>query len=170
MNPDPGPLSRPLPADRLPARGLDATVEATPAEREGLARDLGLPAIHALVGTFHVKGDARRLTVTGRVRASVARTCVVTLDDFDAEVDEEVDVEFTEAVDRDPPPDEVEITDDMPDEIVNGRIDLGALTAEFLALGLDPYPKKPGVAFESTAGQDEDDSPFAKLKGLRGDG
>ena len=34
-----------------------------------------------------------------------------------------------------------------PDEIVNGQIDLGALTAEFLALGLDPYPRKPGVDF-----------------------
>ena len=28
------------------------------------------------------------------------------------------------------------------------QIDLGALAAEFLALGLDPYPRKPGVAFD----------------------
>ena len=32
---------------------------------------------------------------------------------------------------------------DPPDEIVNGRIDLGRVTAEFLALGLDPFPRKP---------------------------
>ena len=30
---------------------------------------------------------------------------------------------------------------------MNGRIDLGQLAAEFLALGLDPYPRKPGVEF-----------------------
>ncbi len=36
---------------------------------------------------------------------------------------------------------------DPPDPIVNGRIDLGQLAAEFLALGLDPYPRKPGVEF-----------------------
>ena len=35
-----------------------------------------------------------------------------------------------------------------PDEIVNGKIDLGAVAAEFLALGLDPYPRKPGVDFD----------------------
>ena len=37
--------------------------------------------------------------------------------------------------------------EDAPDPIVDGKIDLGALAAEFLALGLDPYPRKPGVAF-----------------------
>lgn len=170
MSPDAsGPLSRPLAVDQLPARGLDTTVEATPAEREALARDFGLPAVHSLVGSFHVRGDTRRLKVTGRVRARVDQTCVVTLDPFEAEVDEKVDVDFTEAVDREPLSEEVEITDDMPDEIVGGRIDLGALTAEFLALGLDPYPKKPGVAFEAPEGSGDDGSPFAALKSLKGE-
>jgi len=58
---------------------------------------------------------------------------------------------------------------DPPDEIVNGRIDLGALTAEFLALGLDPYPRKPGVSFDETAASDRSDSPFAGLERLRRD-
>ena len=48
---------------------------------------------------------------------------------------------------------------DPPDEIGNGRIDLGALTAEFLALGLDPYPRKPGVSFGESAPSDRSDSP-----------
>jgi uncharacterized metal-binding protein YceD (DUF177 family) len=170
MTTHPGPLSRPLVVDQLPARGLDTVVEATPVERDALARDFGLAAIHALAGSFQVKGDVRRLKVSGRVKASVVQTCVVTLEPFDVEVNEEVDVDFTEAVDKGPSLDEVEITDDMPDEIVNGRIDLGALTAEFLALGLDRYPKKPGAAFETSAGEGGDDSPFAKLKELKRDG
>ena len=56
-----------------------------------------------------------------------------------------------------------------PDEIVNGQIDLGALTAEFLALGLDPYPRKPGVDFSYQDAPDEKDSPFAALGKLKGD-
>ena len=40
-----------------------------------------------------------------------------------------------------------------PDEIVNGQIDLGAITAEFLVLGLDPYPRKPGVDFSPGRGR-----------------
>ena len=35
--------------------------------------------------------------------------------------------------------------EDAPDPIVDGKIDLGALAAEFMILGLDPYPRKPGV-------------------------
>jgi hypothetical protein len=60
---------------------------------------------------------------------------------------------------------------DPPDPIVNGRIDLGALASEFLALGLDPYPRKPGVEFKSLT-EDADDarpSPFAVLGKLKKD-
>ncbi len=51
-----------------------------------------------------------------------------------------------------------------PDPIVDGQIDLGVLAAEFLALGLDPYPRKPAVDFiappeAGSAG----DSPFTVL-------
>ncbi len=42
--------------------------------------------------------------------------------------------------------DEFEIPD-PPEPIVNGFIDLGQLAAEFLVLGLDPYPRKPGAEF-----------------------
>ena len=38
---------------------------------------------------------------------------------------------------------------DPRDPIMNGQIDLGALAAEFLALNLDLYPRKPGVTFEN---------------------
>ena len=31
--------------------------------------------------------------------------------------------------------------------MIDGKIDLGALAAEFFALGLDPYPRKPGAEF-----------------------
>jgi hypothetical protein len=57
-----------------------------------------------------------------------------------------------------------------PDEIVNGQVDLGALTAEFLALGLDPYPRKPGVDFNFEDGSAKPDSPFAALGRLKGEG
>ncbi len=55
---------------------------------------------------------------------------------------------------------------DPPDEIVDRKIDVGALTAEFLALGLDPHPKKPGVEFEPVI-EDSDASPFDELARLK---
>jgi len=44
------------------------------------------------------------------------------------------------------------------------------VAAEFLALALDPYPRKPGVEFESPqpeAEPDEKASPFAALAKLK---
>ena len=61
-------------------------------------------------------------------------------------------------------PETVEIDgEDPPDPIVDGKIDLGALAAEFFALGLDPYPRKPGVAFDAARRGRGRDSPFAAL-------
>lgn len=167
MTDDALPLSRLVPVDRLPARGEAVRVEATENERAALAEAFGLPAIASLVGAYRVVGDTRRAHVTGEVRGRVTRICVVTLEPFEAEIVEDVDVDFAPAS---APRTEEEAAlreIDPPDEIVDGKIELGALTAEFLALGLDPYPRKPGVAFEPLI-EDAGASPFDELKDLKG--
>ena len=155
-------LSRPIRVADLPPEGLDITVEATAEEREALARDFKLPAIHAVTGTFHLSGTRSRVRVSGRIDAAVSQICVVTLDPFDSDIREDVDVEFAA-----PGAASAAHTADPPDEIVDGTVDLGALTAEFLALGLDPYPRKPGVDFAYEAGDDRTESPFAALGQLK---
>ena len=57
--------------------------------------------------------------------------------------------------------------EDDPDPVVDGKIDLGALAAEFFALGLDPYPRKPGAEFVAPVAQAPPDSPFTALAGRR---
>jgi hypothetical protein len=135
-------LSRPVPVGELPTEGAEVVVETTPEEREALARDFKLPALHALTGTFHLSGTPRRVHVAGRIQGRVTQVCVVTLEPFDSDIREGVDVDFAVPAAAEPVH-----GGDRPDEIVNGKVDLGALTAEFLALGLDPYPRKPGVDF-----------------------
>ncbi len=57
---------------------------------------------------------------------------------------------------------------DPPEPIVNGFIDLGQLAAEFLVLGLDPYPRKPGAEFiPPELVVDPEEHPFAALKALK---
>jgi hypothetical protein len=56
--------------------------------------------------------------------------------------------------------------EDPPEPLPDGFIDLGALAVEFLALALDPFPRKPGAAFDS-ADSDETPSPFAALAALK---
>lgn len=167
------PLSRPFDVGHVGPEGTAFTVTASPEERAALARMNGLVAIDDLVAHLDLSREGRGgVRVTGTVDATISQTCVVTLDVFEAELHESVDVHFV-------PEQEIAATTgrtsdtedagvDRPDAIVGGRIDLGAVAAEFLALALDPYPRKPGVVFDEGAqGRDKDPSPFAALSRLR---
>jgi hypothetical protein len=46
-------------------------------------------------------------------------------------------------------------------------VDLGAIASEFLILGIDPYPRKPGVVFEPNLEREAGASPFAALAALK---
>jgi uncharacterized metal-binding protein YceD (DUF177 family) len=164
-----GPLTRPVDIVHMPARGTEVHVHATDEECRALARDFKLPAIRSLTGDYTLDKTAKGIHVRGTVRADITQTCVATLEDFDSRVEEQVDVDFAtpEGMPAAPPTDEHDY--EPPDEIVRGKIDLGTLTAEFLALGLDPYPRKPGVAFDG-GDSDRDESPFAALAKLKGQG
>lgn len=163
-----GPLSRLIDVARVPPRGQEVQVVATAEECLALAKDFGLPAIQSLSGVYQLSASAKGTHVTGLVKASITQICVMTLEPFDSIIEEEVEVDFAESsgMPAEPPTDISEY--DPPDEIVNGQIDLGALTAEFLALGLDPYPRKPGIDFSYRDPSDEKDSPFAALSKLKG--
>ena len=147
------------------------TIEASPAEREALASLYELPAIAALTATLRLdpagRGGAR---VTGAVHGEFTQTCVVSLEPFPGTVDEVVDMRFApqaeEESGRRAGRETLTISladEDDPDPVVDGKIDLGALTAEIFALGLDPYPRKPGVAFDAPEPESGRESPFAPL-------
>jgi hypothetical protein len=165
------PFSRVVRVDALPREGQVVTIEATPTEREALASFYKLPAIAALTATLRLepwgRGGAR---VTGAVRGALTQICVVSLEPFPATVDEAVDVRFAPQPAADPKFSAAKETqtfsladEDEPDPVIDGKIDLGALTAEFFALGLDPYPHKPGALFEHSTKSDPADSPFSAL-------
>ena len=164
------PFSRVVRVDALPQDGQTVTIEATPAEREALASVFELPAIAALTATLRIepwgRGGAR---VTGAVHGEFTQICVVSLEPFPATVDEAVDVQFAPqaAVESRPPAARETLSlaaEDEPDPLIDGRIDLGALAAEFFALGLDPSPRTPGASFDPPHDVSEENSPFAALR------
>lgn len=165
-----GPLSRLVDVMNLPPQGTQVRVEATAEECAALARDFGLPGIQSLSGDYKLNNSAKGVHVTGAVKAAISQTCVVTLEPFDSQIEEDVEVDFAEPSGMPPEPPTEMHEYEPPDEIVNGHIDLGALTAEFLALGLDPYPRKPGVDFAYQDPADAKDSPFAALGKLKDKG
>lgn len=145
-------FSRPLRVDAIPAAGVEQRIEAGAEERAALAKFIGLPAIARLEARFGLRPLGRGvIRVQGEVHAEVTQTCVVTLEPFDATLDEPVDVRFAasprELHERRAAGGESAAEEESPDPIIDGKIDLGALAAEFLVLGLDPWPRKPGAEF-----------------------
>lgn len=167
--PEQSPLSFPVVVTDVPPKGLDVTIEANERERADVAADFDLPSIQSLVGRFHIGHTSLGLRVTGVVTARITQICAVSLDPFEADVAEEVEVDYADPSTLPPVPADGPAMDDPPDPIENGAIDLGALTAEFLALGIDPYPRKPGVDFAFDDSGEANVSPFAALAKLRED-
>jgi uncharacterized metal-binding protein YceD (DUF177 family) len=154
---------RPLSLDRIGLTGLDITIEADPAERLALAERMQIPAVLGLSCTFHLIREGRDTVLArGVLRARVTQICVITLDEFDAPLEEVFQVRFVPSGEESD-----EIDPDADDEIPfeGNTIDLGEAAAEQLGLALDPYPRIPGVEMPAVE-EEPDDHPFAALRRL----
>jgi hypothetical protein len=155
-------LHRPVRVSRIGPEAITVVVEASEAERAALAARMGLPAVPALRCGFTLlrQGDGV-VVASGRLAARVVRTCVVSLDDFEAPINEDFAVHFvpdgTESDDPDP-----ESVDEIP--YAGDTIDLGEATAEQLALSLDPYPRRPDAVLPEAEAAATD----PRLAGLAG--
>ena len=162
-----GPLSRPTDVNNVPPAGKHVHVRATAEECAALAKDFGLAGIGSLSPPMTLTGTVEGVHVAGEVKAEITQICVATLDPFDSTIEREFEVDFAKPSGMPPEPPTEMHEYEPPDEIVNGNIDLGAVMAEFLALGLDPYPRKPGVDFDFKDDGDVRDSPFAALNVMK---
>ncbi|MGA3303623.1 MAG: DUF177 domain-containing protein [Methylovirgula sp.] len=170
-------FSHPILVAEVPEGGTDVSISADAKTLRALADVDNLPNIESLDAEFHIaRKPDERFNVSGELRAKVTQICVVSLEPFESEIIEPIDVDFAqpkEAAELSAKWDAAEAAhlepgEGPPDPIIDGQIDLGALAAEFLALGLDPYPRKPGVAFEPpSAGESEPETPFSVLKRLK---
>src|SRR4051794_14265441 len=153
-------LHRPVVLDRIGPAGLDVVVEASPAECAALADRMQVPAVHALTCSYHLVREGRdHVAARGHLRARITQTCVVSLEDFETEIEEVFQVTFVPAGEEtdviDP-----EADDDLPYE--GNTIDLGEAAAEQLGLAIDPYPRMPGAELPEREAE-ETPHPFASL-------
>jgi uncharacterized metal-binding protein YceD (DUF177 family) len=167
-SPDQPELSRPVAVDKISAGGADEKIVADKDERALLAERFGLielPKLEAQLTVRPTRGG-RMFEVKGAMQADVVQRCVVTLEPLPARIEQEIKVlyaapEFLEAEGVH----EVDMEAEDVEPIADGIIDLGELLAQSLGIALDPYPRKPGVAYvEKEYGEGEETAnPFAKL-------
>lgn len=174
----PPPLRWLLDVREVAARGLTGERAASPEEKSALSQFLDLLAVNR----FHVQytltprsgGKAR---LRGSLSAEVEQACVLTRESIAAVVTHDFDVEFwpAEAIAAfEPDPETAYGADDPdpPEPLVDGRIDLGGLATELLAVNLDPYPRAPGAEFKPLTDDigSASGNPFAVLSKLKSRG
>jgi hypothetical protein len=163
----------PVAVEDIPEEGQSFALEADADVRAAIAKMVGLRDLPQLAATFDVtRQRSDGLRVVGRVFATAGQTCVVTLEPLLSPIEEDVDLLFMPRVaptpataenDNDRGPSDAKRND--PEPLIDGVVDLGGLATEFLILGLDPYPRKPGAVFEPPREHVPDEGPFAALAG-----
>jgi uncharacterized metal-binding protein YceD (DUF177 family) len=161
--------SVPVTVENIPDNGLHMKLEAPVAVLAGLAALAGVRKLQNLSADFELTRRGAKVQITGQVTARVGQNCVVTLEPIERDVSEAVDVTFAPVRAEGAPTGEVEVKLDQepPEPLVEGKVDLGALAAEFLVLGIDLYPRKADAEFIPLKVDDPESHPFAALAALK---
>ena len=160
--------------------GKNVVLQVPEASLGPLAEVIGVDRILASEARLRVEpASDSAFDVAGTVTARCVQTCGVTLEPFEADLSETIGVRFAAAAKASAESLAYRNGDDeegsagmvdLPEPIVDGMLDLGGITQEFLALAVDPYPRKPDVNFEPIVPEDPEPSPFAALAKLRSRG
>lgn len=176
-------FSRSIAVSKIGGNGLSMTIRAEPQEREALARRLDLLSLDRLEAILEFREKADGVVLEGDLVADLAQPCVVSLQPVPVHIKEHFTQYFSENA---PSDDELmqraleegldffaEAEDDeIPDPIVNGRIDAGEAVVQQLAVMLDPYPRLPeaelparrrGVTLNAEEEPLDKGNPFAEL-------
>lgn len=136
---------------------------------------LKIPGVNDFSADIRLKFNRKEhlLKVWGRAEASLELESVVSLEvfskDYAADFDLLYDTEATLKSQREEE-EEITISDNIPDVIINGRLDLADLAIEQIALIMEDYPRKEGevFAFKSEFSPEDDrKNPFEVLKKLK---
>ena len=167
----PGPAwSFPIAVAAIPDTGRRVDIVADQGAREVIAKAANLAALPRLEAGFDLtRHGAEGLRLVGRVQATVVQNCVVTLEPIESEIDEAVDLVFLPVASAAADTAALQTVDaeEPPETLKDGVLDLGAVATEFLLLGIDPYPRKPGAVFDAPPAGDPSSHPFAALAALK---
>ena len=171
-------FSRPISAASLSAGGTRLEIEATPAERERLARRLNVLSVDSLRADLCVfsYNSGIIIKLSGKFVANLVQACVITLEPVKAHIEATVERIYSveekadDATEIDVAPDDAEPLEPL----IGGVFDAGEAVTEQLALELNPFPRSPNAEFMGYASGGSDDKtgqahPFAVLAKLKRD-
>ncbi len=173
------------------------SIKANPDELSALAKRFDLVSISlleaeirlsAVGGATDNKGDKNDVLAEVKLKAKLTQTCSVTTEPINDEIDasfsqvfsaqpKSIAESFGESLENEGFSEDSELFDleasseDGPEPIIGGVIDLGEFISQELSLRIDPFPRKKDVEFEWVNKNNEQgggkDNPFAKLASLK---
>jgi hypothetical protein len=155
-------------------RGATRHLTADEAARGAIAKDLDIEALDSLEADVVLSEWLDGVELAARWRAAIVQICGVSLDPFETSLEGRFTVRAVPPGSPNAPTEptgEVEFdseAEDPPDLLEGESLDVGAYVVEHLALEIDPFPRKPGVAFEAPD-EPAPPSPFDVLRALKRD-
>ncbi len=173
-------------ADDVQDKEMNVKISPDAEEMKNLVRRLGVESLESLTAQVKLKRENKRvIKISGSFDAKLTQNCVVTLtpvkdhikEDFEAwYADPDQAVSFARARhERDKAAQEEErpMLEEFedPEPIIEGKINLGEVVAQYLILALNPYPrsKEAQKILEEKADLPVKENPFAALKALKED-
>lgn len=167
-------LTRNYNLGRLGNAGDRLVIEADETERSAIAQLAQILSVPRFVAEVTLaKLGPTRYQLDYRLEAGVEQACVVTLEPVAATMSRSFrrELHFIGTGARRPADSDLNLSggdEEEPEEIESLHYDLAGPALEEFLLGLDPYPRRPGVEFDpGQAGDPPPESPFAILKSLK---
>ena len=165
-------FSRNVRADTIGLSPRPLRIEADAAEREALARRLGLAALERLEADVTLARADEDIVVSGRIFSEAVQSCVVTGAPVPVRIDQPFSILFRTEPSDQPADEEIELGEEELDVIFyeGAMVDVGEAAAQTLALSLEPFPRAPdaeGVLAQAGVQDEAQAGPFGALKALK---
>ena len=165
-------FSYPLNIDELGQGEQSYNLTADKEQLEWLKEILQVPAVNSFAADIKLNFQKKKgiLDVQGQVRANLGLISVITLEKFNKDYQTDFSILYdTNAKYEDIYQDDDDIEIDVPDIVINGKIDLGDIAIEQLALILEDHPRQVGEEFNAIIENNEPirHNPFAVLEKLK---
>jgi len=161
--------------DQIKSKKFNKKIAASKEQCLKLAKRFDLIELKRFRANLDLVRRGSSVLVDGIFDAEVVQQCVITLEPVLSKIEGNFSCNYSEsAAKNDCNVVDFDLTtDDPPEPIVNGEIDVGIVLAEHFGLELDPFPRSPGVNFDlmehetGAKSGNESANPFAILKKLK---
>lgn len=179
-------FSRPVGLDKIKPQGMRLDIAATPEECARLAKRFDLIALKGLEAHLELRrrdgAGGVEYIVQGDFSADVVQPCAITLEPIESCVASTLAVRymspqaFEEFEEQQGEEYSLNMDEEDAEILPQGDLDLGEVVAQYLAISLDSFPRKPGADLSALGIDGKDDpglpssqekvNPFSILKKL----